>query len=114
MLAVMAAIAPVMINVVAGEFEGGKHLLISEKPVAAVNIQIVAAVLQENADGLRLGFADQGRIVVAAAQADISPDAGEDAPESIRPLPGCGKGANTTATRTGNRAVVAVSAEVEL
>ena len=90
-LAVVAAVAPVVIDFVAGEVEGAFHLLVGHPPVAAVDVLVGAAVLEEDADRLRLVLADQGRIDVAAAQADVGADRAEDAAERVGPFPGGGE-----------------------
>ena len=96
-LVVVTAVAPGVVDVVSGEFQGGEHFLVRQEPVAGVDVQIVGAILEENADGFRLGLADQSRIVIAAAQADKSADAAEDAAEGIGPFPGGGKGTDGAA-----------------
>src|SRR5207244_13576027 len=52
---------------VARVLERGKDFLVAEKPIARVDILILAAVLHEDAQRFGLGLADQGRQRVAAA-----------------------------------------------
>ena len=54
LLTVVPPVAPGVVDFVTGEDEGPFHFLIGHPPVAAVDVQVVAAVLQENAD--RFGF----------------------------------------------------------
>ena len=42
--------------VVAGEFQGGGHVLIREGPIAVKIVEIVGAVLEEDAERLGGGF----------------------------------------------------------
>ena len=109
----MPAVAPGVLDLVASEGEGALHLLVGHPPVAAVDVQVLAAVLQEDADRLGLVFADQGRIVVAAAQADVGADGAEDATEGVGPLPGGGEGADGAATGAADAAVVAVLRQLD-
>src|SRR5205085_10533833 len=67
--AVVAFGAPVGFVVVFGELQRRRHLLIRQEPVAMDVIQVVAAVLEENADRLGRRFADERGIEVAAAAA---------------------------------------------
>ena len=66
-LAIMSAVAPGVVDVIAGEFERGEHLLVRKEPVAAVIVEVIAPILEEHTDRLWLGFADQGWVIVAAA-----------------------------------------------
>ena len=48
----MPAVAPGMIDLVAGEFEGPLHFLICHPPVAAVNILVVPPSCRKMRSGL--------------------------------------------------------------
>ena len=104
-------VAPVVVDLVAGEDQGPLHLLVGHPPVAAVDVQVGAAVLEEDADRLRLVLADQRRIDVPAAQADVGADRAEDAAERVGPLPGRGERGDRPAAGPGDAAVVAVARE---
>ena len=86
-VAAVPAGSPFVVDFVAGERERAFHFLIGHPPIAAVDVQVGAAVLEKDADRLGLELADQGRIDVAAAQADISADRAENTPERIRAAP---------------------------
>ncbi len=83
----MPALAPRVVHLVARKPQSALHLLVRHPPVAAVDVLVRRAVLQEDADRLRLGLADQRRILVPAPQPDVSADRREDARERVRPLP---------------------------
>ena len=102
MVAVVSAGSPVVIDFITRESECPLHLLIGHPPVAAIDIQVGAAVLKEDADRLGLILADQGRVDVAPAQADIRADRTEDPPERIGPLPRGRERADRAAAGTGD------------
>ena len=81
----MSALAEDELVVVALVFQGGRHLPIRERPVAMHVVEIRRAVLEENANGLLVGLADQGGVVVAAADVGEAADEGENLPEEVRP-----------------------------
>ena len=81
MVAAMSAGSPVVVHLIAGEVRAPFHLLIGHPPVAAVDIQVGAAILEENADRLRFGLTDQGGIHVATAETDVGSDSTEDTVE---------------------------------
>ena len=90
-------VAPVALDeadVVARVLEGARHRLVPDPPVAAVDVQVTAAVLEEDADRPRLGLADERRIRVPRAQPGVGADERQHAPERIRPAPGHGEGAD--------------------
>src|SRR5205814_1130796 len=97
LLAAVAALAPYVVHLVADESEGALHHLVRHPPVAAVDVLVRAPVLEEDADRLRLIFADEGRVAVRAAQADVGADGAEDAAELVRSFPGGGEGADGAA-----------------
>src|SRR4051794_15889853 len=110
MLAIVAAIAPGVIDFAAGNFESGGHLLISKEPIASVNVEVVGTVLEKDADGFGFGFANQRGIFIAAAQPDKSADGSEDAAELVGALPGSGEGADGAGTGASDGVVVAIGA----
>ena len=74
--------------------------------IACVVIQIVAAILEKDADRLRLGLADEDRELVAAPQPDIGADCAEDTAKAVRPLPRRSKRRDGATAVAGNRPVV--------
>ena len=105
--AVVAAVAPDVAMVVTGVGQGALHGLVGHPPIAAVDIVIVGAVLEENAESLGLGLADEARIAVAAAETDVGADDAEDAGEFRRTFPRRGEGGDGTAAGATDGAVVA-------
>src|SRR5215204_2479878 len=90
--------------IVAGEGERLGHLLVGERPVAVLVVEVVGPVLEEDADWLARRLADERRIIVAAlaqrrptGDVDEAADPGEDFAELIGALPGDREGANTAA-----------------
>ena len=75
-------------DVVARVLEGAGHRLVPDPPVAAVDVQVAAAVLEEDADRPRLGLADEGGVHVTRAQSGVGADERQHAPERIGPVPG--------------------------
>ena len=105
---VVLAVAPLVAHVVAGVLERRQHVLVGDEPAAGVVVQVVPAVLQEDANRLRLGLADQHREAVAAAQAHVGADGAEHAPERVGPLPGGDERRDGAAAVAGDRAVVRI------
>src|SRR5579872_6591499 len=97
--------------IVAGKRERLRHLLRREGPVAVVVIEIVLAILKEDADGLPRRLADHRLVVVATfaaggAGGDVREAANprEDLAEFVRALPRRREGADTAATDAADRA----------
>ncbi len=112
MFAVVSAVAPDIGDFIAGKFQSREHFLIGEMPVAAIDVEIVGAVLQKNADGFWLSLADQGGIIISTAQTDISADGTKHAVESVRPLPSSGEGGDGSGTGTRDGVVISIGAQV--
>ncbi len=120
--AVAVAVEAVAVDelvIVVGELEGLGHLLVGQRPVAVIVVQVVAAVLEEGADRLLRRLADQGLVVVAAlapgrAAGDVreAADPREHLAELVRPLPGDGPGADPAAADPGDGAALGVVAEL--
>ena len=106
MVAVVAAVTPLVLHLIASELQGTLQGLVGHPPVAAVDVQIVRAVLQVDADRLGLHLADQGGVIVPAPQPHIGADGAEHAREGVGPLPGGSEGADGTAGGTADAAVV--------
>ena len=112
MRAGVVAVAEDELDVVLLELQGFGHLLVGQGPVAVLVVQVVVAVLQEDADRLgRIGLANHDGVGVAAGfqvLAGLYPgetaDPGENLAELFGPLPGDGEGADAAAARSGGRA----------
>lgn len=87
MLVGVRAFAPGVFDGVAGEFEGGEDALVGDPPIAAVDVEVLVSVLEEDAEGFGFGFADEGSEFIAATEADVGADHGVDAAEGIGALP---------------------------
>ena len=87
MLAVVAAVAPDVVDLVTGEGKRALHFLVGHPPVAAIDVEVVGAVLEENADRLGSYLRIERRVFVAAAQADVRADRAEHAAESVGTFP---------------------------
>src|SRR5262249_8550368 len=83
------------------------HFLIGHPPIAAIDVLVVAAVLQKDANWLGLVLADQRRIDIAAAEAHIRTNRAEDPREGVWPLPGGSERTNGAAGAAANRPVIA-------
>src|SRR5262245_21890966 len=66
-LAIVPLRAHLVLVVVFLEFQRQSHLLVGQRPVAVLVIQVFLASLEENADRFRRGLANSTRIDVAAA-----------------------------------------------
>src|SRR5579871_1806821 len=115
----MPAVPKDELVVVALEGERFRHLLVAEGPVAERVVQVVVAILQEDADGLLLLTADHKRVVVAALdtgsatrQVGIAADPGEDLAELVGALPGDCERADRAGAEARDGAAAGVMAEL--
>ena len=67
MIGIVTVIAPLMSHIISCKGECAFHVFICFKQVAAINVQVISTVLQENTDWLWFIFADQYRVPVAPA-----------------------------------------------
>src|SRR5262245_35466388 len=104
----MATLAPGVLDLIAGEGEDPLHLLVGHPPVAAVDVQVLRAVLEEDTQRLGLIFADERGIDVAAAQAHVGADGAEDPAERVGTLPRRSEGTDGTAAGARDRAIIRV------
>ena len=104
--AIVPAIAPDVIHFVARELKGGEHFLISQEPVPADAIRIVAAVLKEHPQRFRLGLANERWVGVPSTLVNKGADAAEDAAEGFWLLPCCGEGADRAAATAADGPVI--------
>ena len=91
--------------------QGGGHLLIAEWPVAMRIVEIIATVLQPEAEGFGFGGADQIRVGVTASDVGEGADGGEDFAELVGSLPGGGESADATAAGAAKSALGWVAGE---
>src|SRR5262245_54781639 len=96
--------SPLEFEIVFGESQRFGHLLVGQGPIAMLIVQIVFAVLQEDADWLLRSLANQGLVIVSAfAQRRSAGDVGkaadprQDFAELIRALPRDGERADAAA-----------------
>ncbi|MFO1092213.1 MAG: hypothetical protein U0992_02725 [Planctomycetaceae bacterium] len=101
-----------MVDFVAGVVEGREHVLIGDPPAAAEEVEVVLAVLEEDAQRLVFGLADQGGEVVATTERDERADRADDAAELVRTLPGDVERADRSRAGAGDGTVVRVGAEL--
>src|SRR5262249_1555420 len=113
-LAVVAAVAHHELVVVLHELQRRGHLLVRQRPVAVQVVEVVLAVLEEDADRLLLRLADHPRIDVAAADVRETADVAEDLAELVRPLPGRREGADAARTGSSDGPAGGVLADVVL
>ena len=113
LFAVVASGAPGLLKFVAGELEGAVHVEVGDPPVATIDILVVRAVLQEDAQRLGLGFANEDGIGVATSQSDVGADGAEDPPKQVGAFPGDGEGGNGSTGGAGNGTAIGVVGEVD-
>mgnify|MGYP007101532562 CR=1 FL=1 len=111
-LATVATLVPTVGVLVAGEFESTLHRLVGHPPVASIDIEVVFAVLKEDAEGFGFGLADEGGVVVAAAKADVGADHGVDAAEVVGSFPGGGKGGDGSGGSAAEASVIGIPGDV--
>lgn len=87
MLWAVPAVAVSELAVVALELQSRRHLLVGQRPVAPAHVQVRRATLQEHADGLLGGLADQRRVDMPAANIGEAANVTEHLAERVRPLP---------------------------
>src|SRR5437867_9152794 len=73
--------------VVTPELQRGRHLLVRERPVPELIVEVARAVLQEDADRPDRGLPDERRVDVSAADVREAADVADDLAELIGPLP---------------------------
>src|SRR6516164_4291266 len=112
--AVVAAVGPGGLVVVLLVLEGGFHLQVAEPPVAVLVVEVVGAVLEEDADVFVLGLADHAGVPVAAANVGEAADVAQHLAEQVRPFPGDGERADATRADTANGPAGGVLAHVVL
>src|SRR5262249_14989469 len=103
-------VAPDHLVVVLLELEGGFHLLVAQGPVAVLVVEIAFAVLEEDADGLVLGLADDAGVAVAAADVGEAADVAEDLGGKVGALPGDGGGADVAGSGPADAAAGGIGA----
>src|SRR5262249_14185374 len=87
-LAIVPAVAVNELVFIPRELQSGRHLLIGQRPVAMLVVQVVGAVLEEDTDRLPLRLANDARIYVPAADVNEAADVAEHFAEQVRPFPG--------------------------
>ena len=90
----MRAVAVDELVIVTGEVERAGHLLVAQRPVAELVVEIAGAVLQEDADRFPRRLADLAGINVAAPNIGEAAHVAEHLAEQVRPLPGGREGAD--------------------
>ncbi len=109
-LLIVTAFAPGVVHVVAGPGEAAFHHLVRHPPVAAVEVIVASAALEEDAEGLGLEFADEHGQLIGTVNADVGADAGEHTAEAIRAMPGDHEGADAAAAVASDGGVIRIGA----
>src|SRR5690606_10716656 len=118
--------AAIAVGLGIGPLQGGEHLLVGEEPVAVLVVQVVAPVLQENAQPTHRTLADQRGVEVATrhqcaclrrrlvADGDIAADEADHVAEGLRPVPGDGERGDRAAAGATDRAPRRIAADAVL
>lgn len=112
-LTIVTAFIPGVVDFVARPLEGAEHGLVGEEPVAVGVVEVVGAVLEENAQGLGCGFANEGGVVATAADIDVGANGGVDAAKGVGTMPGDGEGTNGSGGGSADGAVVGVGRDIK-
>ena len=107
MVVAVAPFSPHVVHLIAGEDERSFEGLIGDPPVAAVDVEILGTILEEDADRLRLDLPHEGGVFVATAQPDVRADATEHPGEGVGAFPGGREGGDRPARGATDGAVVA-------
>ena len=108
MLVRVRADAELELVVVALELQRRRHLLVGQRPVAVRVVEIVAAVLQEDAERLAVALADHRGVDVAAADVGEAADVAEHLAKRVGPLPGDGERADAAGAGAADRPLVGI------
>lgn len=111
MTAIVATVAEGKLIVVAHEFQRGGHLLIRQRPVPMQVIEVVGPILQEDADRLLLGLADDAGVGIATTNVRETADVAEDFAEQVWPFPSHGEGTNSTTADAADGPLGGITAE---
>ena len=109
MFAVVAFSANDEGRIVTCVFERRRYILIGDIPASGVEIQVVLAVLQKNTQRFGLGFANQRRVNLAAAQIRETADEAQHAMKGVGPVPCRRERSDTAGARAGDGAVVRIA-----
>ena len=111
---VAVALDVVEAAIVAHVAEGGVEVFVGGGPVTEGVVEIAAGILEEDAEGFALGFADEGRVGVAAAEVYKTADGREHLAELVGAFPSDGESGDTAAAGTADRTLFRVGREGEL
>ena len=103
MLVRVRAVAEFETIVVTSELQRGRHLLVGERPVAELVVEIVRSVLEEHAQRAWSTLADECRVDVPAADIREAADMADDLAEDVRPLPRDGERADAAGAGARDR-----------
>ena len=87
------------------------HLLVCQRPVAVLVIQVSTAVLQKDADRLAICFANDRRIVVSTANVHETADVAQHFAKRIGALPSDGPSADAAGTDPADSALAGILGE---
>jgi len=114
MFPIVPAAAADELVIVVFELQGFIHLQVAEPPVAVFVIEIIFAVLEEDADGFPVGFADAGGVVVSAADVGEAADVTEHFAEPFGVFPGGSEGTDAATGNATDGPVCRIRGKVEL
>src|SRR5262245_55188864 len=102
----VGAVAELEAVVVAAELARRRHLLVRERPVPVLVVEVVRAVLQEDAHRPLRVLADQSRVDVAATDVREAADVADHLAKGVGPLPRDGERADAARAHTHDPARV--------
>src|SRR5436309_9199335 len=104
MFAVVAFSAEVELVIVAAELQRSRHFLVGQRPVAMQVVEVLLAILQEDADWFLFRLANQRRIDMPAPDISEAANVTEHFAKSLRMLPGDRPGTDASGTDATNGA----------
>jgi hypothetical protein len=110
MIAVVCPFTEYKFYLVPSVREGGKHLLVSQGPIAVFIVKVVTTILQEYADRLfARALANQRGVIVPSVDVGKATNVTEDLAKLVGTFPGHSEGADTPAALPADGPLVGIA-----
>ena len=114
MISVVTALPPIQFDVIVFEFQGRIHLLVRQRPIAMLIVQIVVSVLKVNSNRLHVGFSNEARVSVSVADVGEATDMADNFSKFVWSLPSNGERADSATTGSTDRTAARIIGDVVL